>query len=118
MAKSKKPAKLIATIARVKTMNQVWRIKFVDEFVEDETLQGLCIRDKREICVKNGGAVDAQLDTLCHEIIHAYQEINRFQLPEDVEEMHELLAQWTSACMIDFIRGNPELVKIILESGE
>ena len=113
----KKPGK----ISSIKTLGQTWQVRYCEEFVGDEELQGLCINDRREILIKNDIALDAQLDTLLHEIWHGYQEINRMPigaLPEDPEELMEYFAQYHSAMMIDLIRNNPTLIKAILESGE
>lgn len=105
-------------VPTVKTMGQTWTVKVYDEFVGDESLQGQCANEKREIHYKSTMAKEAQLDTLLHEIYHAYQEINRIPadlLGRDLEDWLEYLAVWQAACTIDLIRGNPELIKKILE---
>lgn len=99
-------------------MGQRWTVKEYDEFVGEEGLQGQCVNDKREIHYRSDMAMDAKLDTLLHEIYHAYQEINRIpeeKLGRDAEDAMEYLAVWQAACTIDLIRANPELIKKILE---
>ena len=112
---NKKPAKLGAHLV---TMGQRWKLVPIADFIGDSNLQGQCDKDRREIRFKSGVAEDAMLDTILHEVLHAYHEINRFPetLPEDPHAIEEYFCQWTSAVMVDFIRNNPAFIMLLIST--
>lgn len=107
-----KPAKTTKLPKEIKTMGQTWKVLSIEEFLGEPSMFGQCLEKERQIHVQAGMAPDAELDTLLHEIVHAYQEVNRVILPQDPDDRNEALSVWVSVMMVDLFKNNPELLKL------
>lgn len=101
-------------IKHVYVVRQRWDVVPVASF-PDETQVGECDSETRELKIKASIHKEAILETIVHEAVHAYQEINYMDTAwGNPDRRHEYLAQWTTVLIMDFVRGNPELVKKLL----
>lgn len=103
-------------VKKLKLMGQTWNLIVVNDFLEDD-LQGLCTHADRTIRIRKM-ARDAMIDTLFHEVNHAYQEMNPISLPDEHEDKLEYLAQWNGVITVDFIKNNKKIIQMILDHDE
>lgn len=87
----------------VMIMGQRWAVKLVECIKNDPGILGLCDSENREILLRESLAPDCAVDTLFHEIYHAYS----FTTPLRVHDKHhEYLVQYFAAATVDILRGN------------
>ena len=89
---------------------QRWEVKYVSPVDRDESLMGAADICERIIYLDRTMAPEAMLDTLIHEIAHAYFETSPITLDPDLEEN---LAKFVATVVIDMMRANVEIVNLI-----
>ena len=85
--------------------SQEWEIVYVDCIDKGEHLLGACIAKDRLIMIDKDQAKGAMIETLIHEIFHAYASI----LPSDMDGIvEETFVQLCTTWMIDFTRNHAD----------
>ncbi len=102
----------------IKICNQTWNIEFcnineklaelhdkkVEDLVDDgETVLGFCASQLRLICIEKNMEPSVQLETLIHEIGHAYHSVQPHNWGTEHDEQ---FARMFASCVIDLYLNN------------
>lgn len=97
----------INTLPRQLTiLNQSWTVEYKDPVdAEDTNLLGLCIAHQRLIIINSNQSYESMLETLVHEIGHAYFSL----IPHPIKhKWDEAFSRMFALAVIDLLRGNKQ----------
>lgn len=95
---------------QVVLFGQRWDVKYVSPVDRDESLMGAADICDRIIYLDRTMAPEAMLDTLIHEMAHAYFETSPITLDPDLEEN---LCKFVATVVIDMMRANIEVATLL-----
>lgn len=90
---------------RITIYSQIWDIVYMDHLQKDDWLLGACEPHNRLIYIDKMQSRESMIDTLLHEIFHAYVSMSGLEPDEATEESFVTLA---ASSMIDIIRTSSD----------
>lgn len=103
--KKKKTGTPYGLPSKVTIFSHEWDVEYVDIVDKGEHLLGACIAKDRLILIDKDQSEGCMIETLVHEIMHAYAAI----LPSNMdEEMEEQIVQLATSWFIDFTRNHED----------